>query len=365
MKLVMVSETSSVGSGYTHISINIAKEIVRRGHELTVLGIGYKREPHPFPFAICPIDQSDWVRQVFVFLNNMKQVGYEHVLVGLDVPQLRLVLDQCRDIPAPFSGIFPIEATPISRATTMTLMRLKNRFVISKFGTEAVRDQKIDADCLVIPVDTDAWKTPTLEEKKQLRASFGFKESDKIVLTVADNQERKNLSASMEIISRMPEDVQYVLVTRMDSPVGWDLSALAEHYGIERRTMLLHRDLPFQRLWALYAIADAFLITSKAEGLGIPVLEAMSVGVPVVAPKHTAFAEHLIDGRGYLFQNAYQYIDPFENQHRYFTDVDEGVLALHTALYLRSEKQIALAREYVAKRSWENVGEVICNRLTS
>jgi glycosyltransferase involved in cell wall biosynthesis len=29
-------------------------------------------------------------------------------------------------------------------------------------------------------------------------------------------------------------------------------------------------------LWSLYAAADAFLLTSKAEGLAMPVLEAMA-----------------------------------------------------------------------------------------
>jgi glycosyltransferase involved in cell wall biosynthesis len=39
---------------------------------------------------------------------------------------------------------------------------------------------------------------------------------------------------------------------------------------------------------ALYRTADALLITSEHEGFCVPIVEAMSLGVPVVAVPHTA-----------------------------------------------------------------------------
>ena len=51
-------------------------------------------------------------------------------------------------------------------------------------------------------MDVESWKRRTEEDYKNARKEiFGIEDDTFIVLTVADNQERKNLSGAMESLS--------------------------------------------------------------------------------------------------------------------------------------------------------------------
>ena len=56
----------------------------------------------------------------------------------------------------------------------------------------------------------------------------------------------------------------------------------------------------------------------------MPVMEAMCVGVPVVATACGSMPELLDDGRGFLMKTQYSMIDPWGNSRRDFPDADDG-----------------------------------------
>jgi len=110
--------------------------------------------------------------------------------------------------------------------------------------------------------------------------------------------------------------------------------------------------MSFKELWSLYAVADVFLLASKAEGLGLPLLEAMACGVPVIGTNCTAVAEVLGDGRGLLLDYDYVQRDPFGNCRRYHASREHGVELLEQVYKEKPDAQKAL--EYVKSRSWQN-----------
>lgn len=114
------------------------------------------------------------------------------------------------------------------------------------------------------------------------------------VLFAGTQEPRKNLDRLLEAFARVPEPGLRLVIA---GPPGWgsvDLPAVARRLGIDGRVdfcgYLSDRDLG-----ALMAGARAFVFPSIYEGFGLPPLEAMAAGIPVVAARAGALPEVLGD----------------------------------------------------------------------
>ncbi|MBI4830254.1 MAG: glycosyltransferase [Candidatus Lindowbacteria bacterium] len=66
---------------------------------------------------------------------------------------------------------------------------------------------------------------------------------------------------------------------------------VADELGVKNLHVTGH--IPFDKLVAFYRVADLFILMSEHEGFGVPLLEAMYYGVPIVAYKSSAAPETL------------------------------------------------------------------------
>ncbi len=159
---------------------------------------------------------------------------------------------------------------------------------------------------------------------------------------------RKNLRAVFAafacVAPRVP-DVSLVVAGRLpqrDTPFTPDPRRLAREAGVADRTVFANwvdeADKP-----ALYAGAEAFLFPSRYEGFGLPPLEAMACGTPVIASRAASLAEIVGDG-GLLY-------DPDDAD-----GMADGLLAVLTDAATRAalaEKARAQARTF----SWARTAE--------
>jgi glycosyltransferase involved in cell wall biosynthesis len=116
-----------------------------------------------------------------------------------------------------------------------------------------------------------------------LRSRYGLQGS--VVLWVGVAEPRKNLAGLVEAMATVPDAV-LVLV----GPPGWgvDVQRLVDPLG-DRVRVVGPVTADEKRAW--YALADVFAFPSLLEGFGLPVLEAMAQGTPVVTSVGTATAE--------------------------------------------------------------------------
>ncbi|MCW2714696.1 MAG: glycosyl transferase, group 1 [Frankiales bacterium] len=108
------------------------------------------------------------------------------------------------------------------------------------------------------------------------------------VLWTGTREPRKNLSGLLSAFSQLEADADLVVV----GPEGWgeDLgSRLAATPRVRVTGFVPDADRD-----ALYAGAELFLFPSLREGFGLPVLEAMAQGTPVVTSAGTAMAEFAV-----------------------------------------------------------------------
>jgi glycosyltransferase involved in cell wall biosynthesis len=109
------------------------------------------------------------------------------------------------------------------------------------------------------------------------------------VLFVGGIQPRKDPVTAIEALARMDEDLRLVLVG--DEKRGGDeLRSAIRRLGLERRVELAGY-VEHEGLAALYRGAACLVFPSRYEGFGLPVLEAMASGTPVVATTAGAVPE--------------------------------------------------------------------------
>ena len=360
-KIVFVSDSTFKGSGYLNIAIPICSGLARSGHQVMAVGLGYTGEEHRFPFSIIPAKNYG---DAGAMVNNLKfQWGADICIVALDIPNQIRFHPTCAKIGLKMVAITALENPPLRLGWANELEKLDYTFFIFELGKqEGIKSGLSKVGHLQVGIDALSWRMRTSEEYGASRKMFGITDDTLVVLTVADNQERKNLSKAMEIVSGVKKSgikVRYVLVTREHSEVGWSLRDLAIHYGIAAETMIFERGLPFKELYALYSMADAFLLTSKAEGLNMCVLEAMAVGIPVVATNTGALTELLGNSRGFLMDTAYplpgdDMIDPWGNSIRVFPKTQSGVNLLRYINDFRGAQEkveVTNARMFIESRS--------------
>ena len=100
-------------------------------------------------------------------------------------------------------------------------------------------------------------------------------------LSVGSIEARKNTLLAVKALEHLPNDLHLVLVGRHTKYTD-QISAYANTHGLESRLHILH-GVSDAELPALYAGAECFVYPSVYEGFGIPIIEAISCGLPVVA----------------------------------------------------------------------------------
>jgi len=117
--------------------------------------------------------------------------------------------------------------------------------------------------------------------------------ADRIILYVGTIEPRKNLPQLIEAFAarKRAGDLSHHLVCV--GPYGWLSRGLEELIQRTRVSHAIHFTgyVPFGDLPALYSLAELFVYPSMYEGFGLPVIEAMACGTPVITGRAAALAE--------------------------------------------------------------------------
>lgn len=101
------------------------------------------------------------------------------------------------------------------------------------------------------------------------------------IIGVGTVEPRKNQLLTVKALKGLPEDIHVVLIGRNARGYGDTILRYAAENGLSERVHLLS-GVPFSKFPALYAGAVLSAYPSRFEGFGIPVIESLSVGTPVV-----------------------------------------------------------------------------------
>ncbi|MCS7191470.1 MAG: glycosyltransferase family 4 protein [Armatimonadetes bacterium] len=181
------------------------------------------------------------------------------------------------------------------RVSLLTLLWAKRAKHLLTFS-EAVKRQLVEwlgfnSQCITVtPLAADKRFYPQLPESiASIRSKYGL--SKPYILFVGTIEPRKNVITLLHAFAKIRKDFPHLLV--LVGARGWysePVFAEIESLGLQNR--VIHTEyVPADDLPPLMSGAEVFVYPSLAEGFGLPPLEAMACGTPVICSNSPALPE--------------------------------------------------------------------------
>lgn len=195
-----------------------------------------------------------------------------------------------------------------------------------------------------VGMNTDRFnKEITEEDKKNKRKELGIKEDDMVFTYVAELNKNKNQILLIETISKLKEKYKNIKLLLVGNCENREYYKEKIHKrNLDNEVLLLGRRKDIQEI---LSITDIYLASSLREGLPVNIMEAMYMGIPIVAT----------DNRGHreLIRNKETGVLLKENT---VEEVTEGIIGL-----INDNNQInnikESAKQYIKKCLLESVLE--------
>ncbi|HXT63014.1 MAG TPA: glycosyltransferase family 1 protein [Pyrinomonadaceae bacterium] len=194
-----------------------------------------------------------------------------------------------------------VRRTARKAAQILTLSEFSRRDIIETYA--------VDPDRVVVtPPAAPQHFAPVTDstELRRIRTTYGIQRD--YILALGSIQPRKNLTRLIDAYGALRRDhsaaqlPQLVLAGKRGWLEGETIRAAEQ--SAARRDILFIGYVPDSDLPALYSGALCFAYPSYFEGFGLPVLEAMQCGTPVIAGNRTSLEE--------VAGNAGLLVDPFD-----------------------------------------------------
>lgn len=123
------------------------------------------------------------------------------------------------------------------------------------------------------------------EEKEAIRLKYNLPE--KFLLNVGSIEPRKNALQIVKAIENI--DIPLVIIGK-ETTYSDQIRQYIKDKGLQQRVHI-RQGFSMDELATIYAMADVFIYPSKYEGFGIPIIEALYAGTPVITSNSGVFPE--------------------------------------------------------------------------
>lgn len=293
LRVDILSQHPALSLSYSRVAREIGSGLRRYGLNVRWLGVA-------------PAETSIGVDAHVVYVPSIDTHAHVERALDADRPDILMTIGDpwmfsgvpaiCRARAIRWASYFAVDAAPFPDEWRGWLDACDVPVVFSAFAHQTIGR----TDVRVVPhgVDLSVFAPRDRDAAKRAVGVEGF-----VVGTVAANQQRKNLPALLCAFARFAKGkhdrVQLYLHTTIDGPC-WDLASIARRLGIDDlvRATVNHdplRGLSDAELATVYNSFDAFVLSTMAEGFGLPILEAQACGIPTLATDCTACSEILPD----------------------------------------------------------------------
>ena len=225
-----------------------------------------------------------------------------------------------------------------------TIKRADLVFTVSEFSKKDIIEKfplaKDKVKVIGVGVESERFMQKVSEEEKE-RVTKKYNLPEKYILFVGQARENKNLVRLMKAYAQLPKEIQDKCGL-VYANTNEELNKLAKELGIESKLRLLN-GIDGEDLVAVYQKAHVFALVSTNEGFGIPLVEAMASGVPVICSNVSCLPE--------VVEDSAIKVDPYSEE-----AIKEGLEKIIQDEKLRKE---LIAKGYVQckKFAWDKIAE--------
>ncbi len=184
---------------------------------------------------------------------------------------------------------------------TRALLRADALIAISQFTKRCVVDAlRVPAKRVHVihrAVDRQAFRP--LQVPDGFRQAYGLVEGERYVLHVGSEDPRKNVAKLLEAFAIAHARMPSARLVKVGAPhfqgERQKLLRMVADMGLQDKVHFLNH-VPEHDLPLMYNAADVLVLPSLYEGFGLPALEAMSCGTPVIASNRSSLPEVVGDG---------------------------------------------------------------------
>ncbi len=168
---------------------------------------------------------------------------------------------------------------------------------------EIVRNLDIASDKVFVTYNgvSDNYR-PETDQQKLAYVRDLYELPDQFIFCLSNNKPHKNVHQLVRAYCHSRVDIPLVLAC----PVDRSLIQIAENYG-KKHLIYFSKFIDESHLPSVYSMTHLFVYPSTYEGFGLPPLEALSCGAPVVVARSSSLPE--VVGDAAIFTNPFDYLD--------------------------------------------------------
>jgi glycosyltransferase involved in cell wall biosynthesis len=368
-RIVLISDSPNINTGYGVASHNLGRELRRLGHDIAFIGFTATGAPtyHRLDGEEVPLYSGsstlaierafiDWKPDVAIhirdaFVHTSRWHTHPYSLMNIpDRPKILLWTPiQAENLPSEFVNVCINEC---DFCVTFT-----------KWGSDVLLFQGVPSNrmsSIWLGFDPETFKPFEVN-----REEYGFSEKRPLIGSVGiADQYRKGwpiLLQAFSIAKNKFPDLDLYLGT---SPEGhYSLTHHADKLGLKGSLIYPQRydknwGLPSEDMAGLYNCLDAYVTTSIAEGFNLPMLEAFACGIPVICtdlPNH----REILGDPAFFIPSRKQF--PTAWSFEWLADAELAAELIVKALTVTPEekqelrsKQLARSKDLTWKKSAEN-----------
>lgn len=255
-------------------------------------------------------DAAKYLVYPFIVKNKVRKKNIKHI-TSQDLAYLLKLINLEKTIVTCFDlipWVYDNEQLPTSKLKIQGLKKADRIITISEYSKKDIikymgyPENKIS---IVYPaVDHDTYY---VKRDREVVKKLGIPDTHKVILYVGSEQPRKNIPFLLEAISKLKKRIPEIKLLKIGNSqvpgAREKLVELIETLGLQEEVIFVGY-VSENDITKYYNAADLFVYPSLYEGFGMPPLEAMACGTPVVTSNVTSLPEVVAD--------AAITIDPYE-----------------------------------------------------